>query len=263
VINILSLIILTIFFTSCSFHDSGGFWTKEKKLESSQNLFKPIFKKEEKKIIEFNKNFSLPLINSNIKVNKFSHLDNNNGFTKFNGKLKNFQKYNFSKIKDFYKLEPNLIFHNGNVIFFDNKGSILNFNQNSKLVWETNNYSKEEKKIGPLISMAKINNKLIVSDNLAKTYVLDINNGKILWSKKNKAPFNSQIKILDGKFFIIDSENTLNCFFIKDGNKCWTFTTEKSFINSIKKLSIILAKDVLVFNNSLGDITAIDINEGR
>ena len=89
-INILSLIIFIIFFTSCSFHDSGGFWTKEKKLESSQNLFKPIFKKEEKKIIEFNKNFSLPLINSNIKVNKFSHLDNNNGFTKFNGKLKNY-----------------------------------------------------------------------------------------------------------------------------------------------------------------------------
>ena len=60
-----------------------------------------------------------------------------------------------------------------------------------KLVWETNNYSKEEKKIGPLISMAKIDNKLIVSDNLAKTYILDINNGKILWSKKNKAHLRS------------------------------------------------------------------------
>ena len=261
-INILSLIILTIFFASCSFHDSGGFWSKEKELNSSQNLFKPVLLKEKKNIQEFNKNFSLSLINSNLMVNKFSKFDNNDGFTKFDGELTIFKKYNFSKIKNFHKLEPNLIFHNENIVFFDDKGSILSFNKDSKLVWKTNNYSKEEKKIGPLLSMIKKNNRLVVSDNLANTYVLDINSGKILWSRKNVAPFNSQIKIKDDKFFIIDARNALNCFFIKNGDKCWTFTTEKSFINSIKKLSIALKENFLIFNNSLGDITAIDLNEG-
>ena len=261
-INILSLIILTIFFTSCFFHDGGGFWTKEKKLESSQNLFKNILLKEEKKIKEFNQNFRLSLINSNLKINKLSMLDNNDGFTKFDGELKIFKKYNFSKIKNFHKLEPNLIFHNENIVFFDDKGSILSFSKDSKLLWKTNNYSKEEKKIGPLISMMKKNNRLIVADNLANTYVLNINNGKILWSKKNIAPFNSQIKIKDEKFFIVDARNTLNCFFIKNGDTCWTFSTEKSFINSVKKLSIVIKENFLIFNNSLGDITAVDLNEG-
>ena len=41
-----------------------------------------------------------------------------------------------------------------------------------------------------------------------------------------------------------------------------TFSTEKSFINSVKKLSIVIKENFLIFNNSLGDITAVDLNEG-
>jgi outer membrane protein assembly factor BamB len=262
VINILSFTIFLAFLTSCSLHDSGGFWSKEKNLKSSEELFKPILKEEKKVTKEFNKDFKLSLTDSYVKANKFSHFDNNDGFTLFKGELGKIKKYNFSKIKNFHKFEPNLIFYNNNIIFFDNKGSILSFNEDSKLVWKTNNYSKDEKKIGPLITMEKDNNRLIVSDSLAKTYALDIVSGKILWSKKNKAPFNSQIKIHDKKFFIIDSENTLNCFLIVDGSKCWTFSTEKSFVNSSKKLSIVLKKNFLIFNNSLGDVTALEINNG-
>ena len=66
----------------------------------------------------------------------------------------------------------------GEVYIHDDKGSILSFNKDSKLLWKANNYSKDEKKIGPLLSMIKKNNRLVVSDNLANTYVLDINNGK-------------------------------------------------------------------------------------
>jgi outer membrane protein assembly factor BamB len=262
VINILRIITLLCLITSCSFHDSGGFWTKEKNLESSEFLFKPVLKKEIKITKEFNKNFNLSLVGSDIKVNKFSNLDNNDGYTIFKGELKKIKKYNFSKIKNFEKFEPNLIFHKKNVIFFDNKGSIFSLNDESKLVWQVNNYSKDEKKIGPLITMTKINDKLIISDNLAKTYLLDINSGKILWSTKNKAPFNSQMKVKGKNFFVIDSENTLNCFFIKDGSKCWSFTTEKSFINSSKKLSIVLKENLIIFNNSIGDITALNVNDG-
>jgi outer membrane protein assembly factor BamB len=47
-----------------------------------------------------------------------------------------------------------------------------------------------------------------------------------------------------------------------NGDKIWSYSTEKSFINSFKKLSIIIKNQFLVFNNSLGDITAINTNDG-
>ena len=52
-----------------------------------------------------------------------------------------------------------------------------------------------KKKQKPILFFAKSNNILIVADNIAKFYALDINTGELLWTKKNKAPFNSQIKI--------------------------------------------------------------------
>ena len=149
-----------------------------------------------------------------------------------------------------------------NNIFFDNKGNILNFNQNSKLIWKINNYSKEEKKIGPLITMAHDKDKLIIADNLAKTYAIDLKTGKILWTKKNLASFNSQIKIIRNKFFISDINNNLYSFLINSGDMLWKHSTEKTFINSSEKLSLIVKDNLIVFSNSFGDITAVDFDKG-
>ena len=44
--------------------------------------------------------------------------------------------------------------------------------------------------------------------------------------------------------------------------KIWQFKTEKSFIKSQKKLSMLIVNDK-VFNNSLGDINAVDIASGN
>ena len=251
-----------IFIFGCSFHDGGGFWTKQEKLKSDENSFKLLTVKEKFETKEFNKNFNILIDKANIKTNNFSNFNNNDGFTLFNGNLEKITKYNFSKIKNYSVFDPNLILFNKSVIFFDNKGSILNFNDKSKLIWKFNHYTKDEKKSGPLITFANIKDKLIVADNFAKTYVLDINNGKILWSKKNKTPFNSEIKIYKDKFFVIDTSNNLNCFSLSNGEKIWSYSTEKSFINSFKKLSIIIKEGIVVFNNSLGDLTALNINNG-
>ena len=77
------------------------------------------------------------------------------------------------------------------------------------------------------------------------------------------APFNSQIKIFKDKFFVIDFENILRCFSIKDGKEIWNFKTEKSFIKSQQKLSFIINKNKLVFINTLGDISSVDISNGN
>jgi outer membrane protein assembly factor BamB len=77
------------------------------------------------------------------------------------------------------------------------------------------------------------------------------------------APFNSQIKIHDDKFFIIDFSNTLRCFSIKDGNELWNIKTENSLIRSQKKLSMTIIDEKIYFNNSVGDISAVDLSKGE
>ena len=261
-INILKFIVLIFIFSSCSLGDGGGFWTKEERLKDQLLNFKPLFEKDKLVLNEFNKNFQFLLNKKDLKVNINSKNDNNDGYVLFNGKLEKIQKYNFSKIENFHQLESNLIFSNGNLIFFDNKGTILNFDQSSKLKWKINNYSKNDKKIGPLISMTHNNKNLFVSDNLSNIYAIDLIDGTVIWSKKNSLPFNSTIKFFDNKIFVVDSNNNLNCFSTKDGSLIWQHKTEKSFINSSKKLSIIIKNNIVTFSNSLGDITAIDVNNG-
>ena len=86
-------------------------------------------------------------------------------------------------------------------------------------------------------------------------------NGNLLWSKNNLAPFNSQIKIYKNKFFIIDFSNTLRCFSIKDGKELLEFKQWKILIRSQKNYPWIV-NDKILFNNSIGDISAVDINTG-
>ena len=60
--------------------------------------------------------------------------------------------------------------------------------------------------------------------------------------KKNKTSFNSEIKIYDKNFFVVDTSNNLHSFSSQTGKKNWSYITEKSFVNSFKKLSIVIKK---------------------
>ena len=77
-----------------------------------------------------------------IKNSFINNFDNNNGRIEYDGNLKNISKYKFSKIDNFNEFEPEIVFDKNNVIFFDNKGSIIKFNEQSKIVWKKNYYSK-------------------------------------------------------------------------------------------------------------------------
>ena len=260
--NILKLLLLLFFISGCSLKDTTGFWTNENEIRKVESNFKPLFKNEERLLKEFNKDFKIKLDPSLLKNDNSTSLNNNDGYARYKGNLKKISKYNFSKIKDYNKLEPDLIFHDNGIIFFDNSGNILNFDNNSKLIWKKNIYLKNEKKIKPLLSMQNNKNYLIIADNLSKYYALNIKNGEIIWSKSHQSPFNSQIKIYKDKFFILDLNNNLICFSLKDGSKIWNFNTEKPFINPLKKLSIVIENNLVIFNNSLGDITAVNIESG-
>ena len=260
--KIFNLLLIAILLTGCSFNKNSNFWTSDTLEELEEKKFQKIFIGEKALSQELNTNISLNFGPNSTKTVISNNLNNNDGRVNFDGLLKKSSKYKFSKIKNFYQFEPVISFNKNNIIFFDSKGTILKFDERSKLTWKKNYYSKSEKKLNPILQFANDNRFLIVADNIAKYYMLNLNTGELVWSKNNSAPFNSQIKIYKEKFFIIDFTNTLRCFSVKNGKELWNFQTETSLIRSQKKLSLVIVKDIIYFNNSLGDISAVDIKSG-
>ena len=258
----LGTFLLLIFITSCSLDNKTGLWTKKQKIKEEKIIIKELFEKEKALEKEFNPNLKINLSAKLIDNSFINNLDNNNGRVNYNGTLKSISKFKFSKIDNFNQLEPKIIFDKNNVIFFDDKGSILKFDNFSKLIWKKNYYTKAEKKSNPILFFANNKNTLVVVDSIAKYYAININNGELLWSKNNSAPFNSQVKIYKDKFFAIDFENILRCYSIKDGTELWQVKTDQSFIKSQKKLSLVIVDNNVYFNNSIGDISAVDIASG-
>ena len=260
--KILNFFLIIIFCFSCSFNKNSKFWTTETIKEIEKKKFEQIFSDPKSLSQELNTNIDLNFSTSLKKPNLSQKLTNNDGRVSFDGSLKKISKYKFSKIENFYQAEPVVSFYGENVIFFDDKGTILQFDKKSKLIWKKNYYTKSEKKLNPILQFANNNQFLIVADNLTKYYMLNLDTGDIIWSKKNSAPFNSQIKIYKDRFFIIDFTNTLRCFSLKNGKELWNFQTETPLIRSQKKLSMVILGEIIYFNNSLGDISAINLNNG-
>ncbi len=262
--NNLFLILLILLIAGCSFNQNSKFWTSSQNILQEENLiYKEIFVKEEALKKELNTSLTIDIgnsINNNIKIRNYY---NNDGRLNYEGDLKKSSRYKFSKIKNFYQYEPTISFNQKNLIFFDNKGSILQFDEKSKLVWKKNYYSKSEKKLNPILQLSNNKEILIVADNIAKFYALNLQDGELIWSKNNLAPFNSQIKIYEDKFFIVDFLNTLRCFSIKNGEELWNVKTENPLIKSKKKLSMVIVNNFIYFKNSIGDISAVDINQGK
>jgi len=263
-----SLIILLSFLiiANCSLDTKTGIWSKNEEIEivkKTKAKKKELFKKEKALEKEFNPNLKIKLTAKLINNSFKNDFDNNNGRINYNGNLKKSSRFKFSKIDNFDQFEPEIVFDKNNIIFFDNNGSILKFNNLSKLIWKKNYYTKQEKKQKPILFFANNNNHLIIADSIAKYYALNINTGELLWSKNNMSSFNSQLKIYKEKFFVVDSENILRCYSLKDGNQIWKVKTDKSFISSQKKLSLVIIDNKVFFNNSIGDISAVDINSGN
>ena len=251
--------IILIIFSSCSLEKKSFF--KNKNIAENQEIdLKEIDSKEIIKE-DFNKDIKINL-SKTIKNNKFKELRNNYGREEFDSDLNSVSKYKIKKIKNFSNFEPRIVFNPEGLIFFEKEGTLKKYDYSQELIWKKNIYSKQEKKSDILINLAYEKDILIITDNLAKYYAVNPQNGELIWSKTNLTPFNSQIKIYKDKFYIVDYENILHCFSIKDGNKIWSYQTDNFFVKSKKKLSIIIENEKVIFNNSIGDITALDANKG-
>ena len=260
--KIFIFIIIFIFINNCSFHSKSKFWTKEKSIKKeikTTNKIK-LFEVEDALQKELNPNLEIKLIKTKSSYDKTNR--NNNSINKYLGSLDKISKFKFTKIEYFDQYEPEIIFEKENIIFFDNKGTVIKFDKNSDLIWKKNYYSKQEKKTNPFLFFSRYEDTLIVVDTISKYYALDINSGKLLWSFYNDAPFISDVKIENGKIFVVDSNNVLKCFSLKDGSIIWEYRSDSSVIKSSKKISIAIDDNIVLFNNSIGDINAVDINTG-
>ncbi len=261
--RIFILLIVVLLFTGCSFNKNSKFWTKEETIKKENFSEEKLFVEEKRINKELNNNIRVNFASKPKKNFDINSYDNNFDRIEFNSDLTKISKYKFSKIENFYRYEPVISFHNKDIIFFDNKGSILKFSETSQLIWKKNYYSKLERKLKPILQFANNGKFLVVADNISKLYVIDINSGGLVWSKIHPSPFNSQIKIYEDKFFVIDSTNTLSCFSIKTGDEIWSIKTENSLIKSQKKLSMVIVDEKIYFNNSIGDISGVDLNKGE
>ena len=253
--------IALFFFNNCSFNENSRIWKdKENKLETDKKITK-IFAEDQVTVNEFNKNFKLDL--SSIKINNKKN-DNRNdlGLQNYKGQLTKIGSFKFSKLEEINQFDFEPIFLKNGIIFFDKKGSIVRYDNNHKVIWKKNHYTKAEKKLKPKLNFLVDGQNLLVTDSIAKYYSVNIITGELNWSKNNDYPFNSSIKKHKDKIFVVDYKNTLRCYKIKDGSECWNLQTEDSFTISNTKYSLIIFNDNVIFNNSIGDITAVDIENG-
>ena len=258
----LIIFILSIFILShCSFNEKTTIWKdKEIQKEIQKDIIK-ISSKNKKIVAEFNDELKLDL--SKIKMNN-KIVDNKNdyGSQDYTGEIIKVGRYKFSKLENVKQLNFKPIFFNNGLIFFDKKGSIIRYKENQKILWKMNHYSKSERKLKPKLNFVLEGKNLIVTDSIAKYYSVNVNTGTLNWSKSNIYPFNSGIKKSKNKFFVVDYKNTLRCYNINDGSECWNLQTEDSFTLSNSNFSLIIVDDLVVFNNSVGDITAVNIETG-
>tara|TARA_B100000963_G_scaffold85259_1_gene72902 strand:- start:30 stop:1325 length:1296 start_codon:yes stop_codon:yes gene_type:complete len=254
-------LIIFLFLLDCSLNPNSKFWTKEKKIFVDKSSTSIILKGKKQSLNEFNQNFKITLP-KNLKRNSNQQL-NNDGFINFDANLEKMSKYNFKTIKSFSNFEPEILIDRDHLFYFDSNGSIIKFDNNSNIVWKQNHYSKQDKKLQPILFFGKSGEDLFIADSVANYYVINKNTGALKWKKKHSSSFNSQIKIFEDRALVIDMENQLRCFSLDTGDLIWSVKTQQSLLRSQKKQSLILKNDKVYFSNSIGDVTAVNISNGR
>ena len=259
--NRLLIFIISLFFlNNCSLNENSRIWKNKKDNSINPKNIKKIF--SEKKIItQFNQELKLDL--ANVKINnKVVDNQNNYGFQDYSWSIDKVGNYKFSKLDDVNELNFKPVFLNDGLIFFDKKGSIIRYDNNQKVLWKKNHYSKLEKKLKPKLNFVLVDQNLLITDSISKYYSINVNSGELIWSKNNIYPFNSEIKRSKNKIFVVDYKNTLRCYNINDGSECWSLPTEDSFTISSSNFSLIIDGELIIFTNSIGDVTAVDIDSG-
>ena len=261
-------LVLFILFINCSFDNKTGIWKNENAVVKSKNdifkEFNEIILSEEdfNKTVELDKNFSFklekPTENSkwlDIYYNKNNNLNN----FKFN---KQFDLIYKSKKLSRHKISKNILFNKGSIITSDIKGNLIIFSlDKNQISTKFNFYKKKYKKIDKYLNLIIQNDIVYISDNIGFLYSYDLKENRILWAKKNKVPFRSNLKLI-GNILIASNQNNELLFYAKsDGNLLKSFPTEETKVKNQFKNNLAVTGNKLFFINTFGSLYSVNIED--
>ena len=247
-------LVLILFLSNCGF--------KDKKVEQNPNAI-TLFEKSKPIEQELNPNLNIKISTITKGEPFLSSNSNNSGNLDFNSNFENAFSYKFSTIDQFKFNQPEILFTEDNsLVFFTGKGEIFKTSTDFEEYWKVNHYTKKEKKLKPILYFAQSGTDILVLDNLLKVYSIKLETGELNWTIESKVGFNSNAKIIKNSVVAVDFDNVIRAFSVKDGKELWNFDTDNPFIKSQKKLSLVTKGEVVFFINSIGDVTALNANDG-
>ena len=176
-----SYFIILLFLVECSLNPNSKFWTKEKKILVDKSSGTILLSEKKKSLKEFNQNFKISLPKNLTK--QINYKLNDDGYINFNANLEKMSKYNFRTISLFSNFEPEILLDKNYLFYFDSKGSIIKFDNESNVIWRQNHYSKQDKKLQPILFFGVSGEDLFIADSIANYYVINKNTGKLKWKK--------------------------------------------------------------------------------
>ena len=139
-IRIFIFFLISLILVNCSLNENSKIWGKKKKNIVNKNI-EIVFDKKKISYKELNPNINLNLSKVNIKNNIFDK-KNNFGMQNYPGELKKIKNFKFSKFNNENVSDLAPLFLKNGVVFFDNKGSVIRFDDKQKIIWKKNYYSK-------------------------------------------------------------------------------------------------------------------------
>ena len=272
--NLIFFLIL-ILLVNCSFDSKTGIWTDENEriseLEREQNRIintvkiyssEDIYIKE--KALERKINLSNPI--KHISWQMYG-LNNQNflGNTYLSGADYRFLKKKIGKNKlSKSKIVASPLIYKNNIFLSDHKGTIFNINQEGQINWKQNIYKKMYKKIYKNLTLSIYKNNIYIADNIGFVYAIALDSGQLIWIKNHGVPLRSKIKIFNNQIFLINQDNRILSFDIKDGSLIWNVHSISSFIKSQNFLSLALSKTGdIIASTSSGDLLKVNSINGN
>jgi len=262
------ILFILFFFNNCSFDQKSGIWKNENKIyDDKENIVFKDFKKINTSIESFNEiipinsnyNFTIdePLINKSWK--DIFYKKNNNTI---NFKYDNLNQIIFkSKRLANNQVNDFLLFENENLIINDIKGNIIvySINDNSE-VKRFNFYKKKYKKLKKSLNLIVDDDIIYISDNIGYIYSYNYKYDKILWAKKFKIPFRSNIKLFSNKLVTSNQNNDLLILDKESGNLIKLIPSEETAFNNQFENNIALSDRDIFFLNTYGSLYSINKN---
>ena len=268
--KLLNVFVVLVLLQSCSFDNKTGIWNNEKNLSKKENnIFKDFESLNTKNkifddIIPADSNFKFKITKaiSNYEW-KDVYYDQTNNFVNLIYNDQNKLTFKSKKISR-KAINDYILSENKNIITTDQSGNIIVYSlKEKKIIAKFNFYQKKYKKIKKNLNISIEDNKIFVADNIGYLYSFDYIENKILWAKKYKVGFRSNIKISKNKLITSNENNDLFFFNKKNGDVMRLIPTEETIIKNQFINNIAINDNISFFLNTYGSLYAINNEDMR